>query len=219
MSHFSLPLLRRAAANLEIPDCDQKQCPDHFRLLCVHAGEEDQPCASGHECDCPRTPGQPCSHIRARHHDMPFDQWAALLARAYRGEEDDYDEPPRPGSPATALSRQARVAVYAERFWRGLGLFHDGDSWSRLAELLKIGLVSTRPEDDFVGPPRPRWVGASFRPSRLKAESDDDGSLPLELILEDGVGDDDWYEDVPAEQPRRLRNGRPNPIEGLRRAA
>lgn len=207
---ITLPMLRRAAESLEIPECG---CPTHLSLLCLHQGEEGCPCSRGRECDCPRWPGKPCQHILSRRHDLPLEQWAALMARAAAGDDDGYDDPPPPASPASALSRQARVAIYAERAWFGRRLFHEADGWRQEPELLKVGLGSTRPaEEEDYGPPAPAWYGASRRLPERPIGSD--GMPMLQLVMEEEVLEEDE-----ADEPRRLRNGRPNPVEGLRRVA
>lgn len=79
-------------------------------------------------CDCNVQLIPPCKHILARDHDLPFDDWAELLAAA----DPDEFAPPNPATIGEeALCRSVRVAVMETRFASGEHIYHRRDLWRR----------------------------------------------------------------------------------------
>ena len=105
--------LRILLRQLEVPDCG---CKVHYLPLCqLGGGSGCRERRQDGECDCAWLPGPPCEHIAAINPDdspLSLDEWAELL---HALDPEDYDDPPPPAAPALVVSRQARVAVYAER--------------------------------------------------------------------------------------------------------
>ena len=116
-------------AELEVLDCD---CWEEQPCLCLEYQHNGA-------CTCPRYP-YPCLHVLAISHDLPFEEWSALLLSAGPAA---YQEPPPPQSPAKCLTREARVALLAQRRALGFGLWHSSD-WLSKSGMAAYGPLAAR---------------------------------------------------------------------------
>lgn len=134
---------------MEIPDC---KCRTVFRPWCQLSGGAGCPDRQTQgECDCPRLPGPPCEHVRAIDADdfpLTLDEWGELLSLY---EPQDYDDPPPALAPAIVVSRQARIAVYAER--------HGADPDVALFHLYHPDDLAQAPPEHLAGRLTPRRNG------------------------------------------------------------
>jgi hypothetical protein len=119
---------RRLLAALEVPDCG-----------CLPADEDALP--------------RPCRHLRKFQRRLSPDrfpltirQWAELLALL----DAEHHEPPPCPTPALAMSRAARVAVYEQRETAGVSLWHAGDSWRHHERLDALSVAVHRQRNGSV---------------------------------------------------------------------
>jgi hypothetical protein len=77
-----------------------------------------------------------CKHVLrpSLEHHLSLAEWAELACLVAPKQ---YLERPKP-PPAIALTREARIRVYANRRARGLGLYHEHDLWRRGAKRLGL---------------------------------------------------------------------------------
>ncbi len=113
---------REFLEELEIPDCG---CPFEY------IEERRCHCGAGPECErCPkvwRILSPACEHIEDADHDTSVIMWGRLWEAE---DPEEYAEPPQaPPAKEDALTRQAKIEVYAERAALGLALFHPADLW------------------------------------------------------------------------------------------
>jgi hypothetical protein len=66
-----------------------------------------------------------CEHVKSVDHDVPFDEWAALL---WQNAPDEYSERPEPDEPTEMLPGPAKVEALAARHDFGEALRHDNDA-------------------------------------------------------------------------------------------
>ncbi len=118
------PDVRTALTFLEVPDCgcSLRRSPQTGKiLLCRHLTAF-------------------CRRSLLRAFPLSIDEWADLLAELDRAE---YLEPLTRGPGALALSREARVAVYAARVAAGQSPWNNLDSW-RGDHMDAVGVASHR---------------------------------------------------------------------------
>ena len=124
-------------AALEVPECD-----------CLPAWGKTCGCEGW--CDCEEEPlPVRCEHVLTADQYFPPEltvaEWATLLLLAMPG---DYASRPSPPCRSIAMSRQARVEIYAEREASGFAIWHQDDLWRYDdAHPLKVGVISKRGED------------------------------------------------------------------------
>ncbi len=136
-TRLSRSRLLDALRSLEITDCG---CPLFLAPVCLaHGGCELR--QAGGRCDCARWPGRPCEHqtsaaARGRMTTAlltlqgygapglpPLELWRRLLCLLHEHAYEDRSS----GTPDTALTRRARVTLYALRAYLHQQLFHEDD--------------------------------------------------------------------------------------------
>jgi hypothetical protein len=113
--------LGRVLAAVEVPDC---RCKPERNCL---EGLENYPADCPGEHACKHCPLAPCKHVAAidpRRFPLTLSEWRELLLAH---DPAGYGEPPAPAEPRVAVTREARVAVLADRAWAGLGFWHAAD--------------------------------------------------------------------------------------------
>lgn len=112
--------LDEAIRRLEAPDCG---CP-FKRIPCQCDAYQ-----STGDCDHPPTYTPPCEHVRAidvSAFPLAFEEWADLLTAS---DPPAYCEPIFAPAPSRVVTRQARIAVLADRFANAESLWHPRDGW------------------------------------------------------------------------------------------
>lgn len=134
MSAF--PVLRLLAA-LEIDACD---CPFEWGVNEVVEFEGAPPTKHYHLIPCPHVLG-------LTPHEMEAGKWGEMLALTHPWDPRDpdcYGEPPPALSPKRCLRREARVAMMAQRYERGVSLYDPGDYLPRTNEDAILETVAHR---------------------------------------------------------------------------